>query len=122
MRITNELTNHTVTLNYPPVKTVLNVKMDVFERVSQCCKPSAVIATNTIRLNVNSIAERAAYKERTLGLRFLFPVYYIPEVEITPSPKTSGDTIERGLTSEFTPVSDYEFRLCFMDIVNRLLQ
>ena len=84
----------------------LNVKMDVFERVSQCCKPSAVIATNTIRLNVSSIAERAAYKERTLGLRFLFPVYYIPEVEITPSPKTSGDTIERGLMREFTPVSD----------------
>ena len=74
----------------------LVVKTDLFERVSQCCKPSAVIATNTIQLNINSVTERVAYKERTLGVRFLFPVYYIPEVEITPSAKTSGDTIERG--------------------------
>ena len=34
--------------------------------------------------------------QRTLGLRFLFPVYYIPEVEITPNKYTSGGTIEKG--------------------------
>ena len=34
--------------------------------------------------------------QRTLGLRFLFPVYAIPEVEITPNKHTSGGTIEKG--------------------------
>ena len=38
------------------------------------------------------------YFQRTLGLRFLFPVYYIPEVEITPNKFTSGQTIEKGST------------------------
>ena len=37
--------------------------------------------------------------QRTLGLRFLYPVYYIPEVEITPSTKTSGEVIEKGKTT-----------------------
>ena len=34
--------------------------------------------------------------QRTVGLRFLFPVYAIPEVEITPNKHTSGGTIEKG--------------------------
>ena len=42
------------------------------------------------------ILKCADYFQRTLGLRFLFPVYTIPEVEITPNKYTSGQTIEKG--------------------------
>ena len=34
--------------------------------------------------------------QRCLGLRFLFPVYYIPEVEVTAGKFTSTGTIEKG--------------------------
>ena len=33
--------------------------------------------------------------QKVVGLRFLYPVYYIPEVEITPAKHTSPDTIEK---------------------------
>ena len=38
--------------------------------------------------------------QRTIGLRFLYPVYYIPEVEITPGKETSSGTIEKGRKKE----------------------
>lgn len=35
--------------------------------------------------------------QRCLGVRFLFPVYYVPEVEISPlRAYTSVDTLEKG--------------------------
>ncbi|XP_013395922.1 peroxisomal fatty acid beta-oxidation multifunctional protein AIM1-like [Lingula anatina] len=73
----------------------LKVKQDIFERVSHCCTSNAIIASNTLNLDMGQIVERTAYKERTLGLRFLFPVYYIPEVEITPGKHTSAEVIEK---------------------------
>ncbi|KAK7000050.1 3-hydroxybutyryl-CoA dehydrogenase [Biomphalaria glabrata] len=73
----------------------LEVKQDIFERVSHCCKPTAVIASNTLQLDINKINERALNKQRTLGLRFLFPVYYIPEVEIYPANQTEVQVIEK---------------------------
>ncbi|CAD5121622.1 DgyrCDS10116 [Dimorphilus gyrociliatus] len=75
----------------------LPIKQDLFERVTQCCPPNCIVATNTLRLDITAIVERATNKERTVGLRFLYPVYYIPEVEITPGGFTSGKTIETGL-------------------------
>jgi len=77
----------------------LEVKQDLFERISHCCKENAVIATNTLRLDINKINQRVLInKDRTLGLRFLFPVYCIPEVEITPGTDTSKEVIERVRT------------------------
>lgn len=73
----------------------LEVKQDIFERVSHCCSPTTIICSNTLRLDINTVVERTAYKERTVGLRFLYPVYYIPEVEITPGKATSSETIEK---------------------------
>lgn len=73
----------------------MEMKKDLFERVSHLCKPMAVIATNTLRLDVTEIVERTVNKEQTLGLRFLFPVYCIPEVEIMPNKYTSGLVIEK---------------------------
>ena len=37
--------------------------------------------------------------QRTIGLRFLYPVYYIPEVEVTPNKYTSPKNIEKGMSS-----------------------
>lgn len=73
----------------------LEVKKDLFERISHLCKPDAVISSNTLRLKIDDIVQRTNIKERTMGLRFLFPVYCIPEVEITPSTFSAQKSIQK---------------------------
>ncbi|GFY47182.1 hypothetical protein TNIN_75961 [Trichonephila inaurata madagascariensis] len=73
----------------------LALKQDLFEWVSQCCKSDAVIATSSMTLNVDDVCERASHKERCLVVRYLYPVYCIPEVEIVPSSYTSLATLEK---------------------------
>ncbi|XP_054720339.1 3-hydroxybutyryl-CoA dehydrogenase-like [Uloborus diversus] len=73
----------------------LALKQDLFEWVSQSCKADTVIASNSMNLSIDDIVERAACKERCLVVRFLFPVYCIPEVEIVPGKNTSLQTLEK---------------------------
>lgn len=73
----------------------LEAKKDIFERISHLCKEDAVLASNTLYLDITSVMERTHIPERCLGLRFLFPVYYIPEVEVTAGKFTSTGTIEK---------------------------
>ncbi|XP_006813149.1 putative 3-hydroxybutyryl-CoA dehydrogenase [Saccoglossus kowalevskii] len=73
----------------------LQIKQDLFESVSHLCSPTAVIGSNTLYLDMNKIIEKAAYKERILGLRFLHPVYTIPEVEITATKFTTSQNVEK---------------------------
>lgn len=73
----------------------LEIKQDLFERISHLCKEDAILATNTLYLDISSIADRVHKPERCLGLRFLFPVYYIPEVEVSAGRFTSPRTIEK---------------------------
>ncbi|KAL8571994.1 hypothetical protein ACOMHN_057677 [Nucella lapillus] len=73
----------------------LEIKQDILERISHACKEDTIVATNTLYLDVSAIAERVHKPERCLGLRFLFPVYYIPEVEVSAGKFTSPKTIEK---------------------------
>ncbi|XP_072031906.1 3-hydroxybutyryl-CoA dehydrogenase-like [Amphiura filiformis] len=73
----------------------LEIKQDLFEKISHLCHPSAIIATNTLNLDVERITARTAYPERAMGLRFLHPVYAIPEVEISPTRYTAPANIEK---------------------------
>ncbi|XP_060067580.1 probable 3-hydroxybutyryl-CoA dehydrogenase [Ylistrum balloti] len=73
----------------------LEVKRDLFERISHLMKPDAVLSSNTLRLKIDDVVQRTNIKERTMGLRFLYPVYGIPEVEITPSSFSSQKAIQK---------------------------
>lgn len=55
-----------------------------------------VIASNTILLDVNDLARYAEYPERVIGLRFLYPVYCVPEVELTTTDCTAPYAVEKG--------------------------
>ncbi|XP_014787242.1 probable 3-hydroxybutyryl-CoA dehydrogenase isoform X1 [Octopus bimaculoides] len=74
----------------------LEMKQNLFQSASQMCKNDAVIATNSLKFHISDIAKKSSNKEQMIGLRFLYPVYYIPEVEITLSQQTSPETIEKG--------------------------
>uniref|UniRef100_A0A2R5L6S7 Putative 3-hydroxyacyl-coa dehydrogenase n=2 Tax=Ornithodoros turicata TaxID=34597 RepID=A0A2R5L6S7_9ACAR len=65
------------------------------EVVSRNCSPNSVLASSSLRVDVEAIFERAVYPERCLGMRFLFPVYAIPEVELQLCAATSTATLNR---------------------------
>ncbi|KAH9384666.1 hypothetical protein HPB48_026677 [Haemaphysalis longicornis] len=71
----------------------LAAKVSLMEVASQGCRPTAILASSSMRLPMDAVFERAAGKERCLGLRFLFPVYAIPEVEIQLCRGTSMATL-----------------------------
>ncbi|CAN7984839.1 unnamed protein product [Ixodes hexagonus] len=71
----------------------LGAKAELMEAVTQCCRPTAVLTTSTMRLGVDAVFERASGKERCLGMRFLFPVYAMPEVELQLCRSTSMETL-----------------------------
>ena len=72
-----------------------DVKSVLFEKISQLCPAECIIVSNTLRLDISKLAEKIKFKERFVGLRFLYPVYYISEVEITPYKDTANWVIER---------------------------
>lgn len=71
----------------------LAAKVSLLEVASQGCRPTAILASSSMRLPMDAVFERASGKERCLGLRFLFPVYAIPEVEIQLCRGTSMGTL-----------------------------
>jgi len=75
----------------------LEDKRQLLERVSKQCKPNVIIATSSLRIPLEEIFENSVFKERCIGLRFLYPVYCVPEVEITKSNYTSLETVETCL-------------------------
>ncbi len=75
-----------------------DVKSVLLEKISQICPPDCIIATNTLRLDLAKLAENIKNKERFLGIRFLYPVYYISEVEVTPYKDTANWVIEQMRT------------------------
>jgi hypothetical protein len=79
-----------------------DVKSVLLEKISSLCPPDCIITTNTLRLDISKLAERVKKKERFCGLRFLYPVYYIAEVEFTPHKETGNWLMEnlRNLLSQ----------------------
>nr|XP_022329712.1 uncharacterized protein LOC111128407 [Crassostrea virginica] len=80
---------------FEAVKEDLEIKKDLLERVSHLCKNDAIIGSSTLRLKIDDVMAGVMNKERSLGLRFLYPVYYIPEVEINPASFTSQKSIQQ---------------------------
>jgi 3-hydroxyacyl-CoA dehydrogenase len=54
------------------------IKSSLFEKISSLCPEDCIITTSTLRLDVAKLAEKTKLSDRFLGLRFLYPVYFIP--------------------------------------------
>ncbi|EDV21627.1 uncharacterized protein TRIADDRAFT_59820 [Trichoplax adhaerens] len=75
-----------------------DVKRSILDRISHMSRHDTIIASNTIRLDINDLAQYAEYPERVIGLRFLYPVYCIPEVELTTTDCTAPYAVEKVKT------------------------
>eukprot|EP00935_MAST-01C_sp_MAST-1C-sp1_P001750 g1750.t1 len=69
----------------------LNLKRQVAAMVEEHAKPTTILATSTMRLNIDAIAQSLHRPENVLGMRFLHPVLLINFVEVTRPSCTCDD-------------------------------
>ncbi|UVK48072.1 enoyl-CoA hydratase/isomerase family protein (plasmid) [Mesorhizobium sp. AR07] len=72
------------------------VKRTVFTKLSEVCRPDAVLATNTSYLDPNVISGGASHPERFLGLHFFSPANVMKLLEIVPTATTAPDVLATG--------------------------
>lgn len=74
----------------------LDVKRDVFARLSQVCRAAAILATNTSYIDPRLIVEGFGSQERFIGLHFFSPAQVMKLLEIIPLPQTAADVKATG--------------------------
>ncbi|WP_245518807.1 MULTISPECIES: 3-hydroxyacyl-CoA dehydrogenase NAD-binding domain-containing protein [unclassified Mesorhizobium] len=74
----------------------LDVKRDVFARLSQVCRADAILATNTSYIDPRLIVEGFGNQERFIGLHFFSPAQVMKLLEIIPLPQTAADVKATG--------------------------
>ncbi|TJW02141.1 MAG: 3-hydroxyacyl-CoA dehydrogenase [Mesorhizobium sp.] len=73
----------------------LDVKRDVFARLSQVCRADAILATNTSYIDPRLIVG-FGNQERFIGLHFFSPAQVMKLLEIIPLPQTAADVKATG--------------------------
>ncbi|MBM6593127.1 3-hydroxyacyl-CoA dehydrogenase NAD-binding domain-containing protein [Microvirga pudoricolor] len=71
----------------------MDVKRQIFGRLADVVKPSAILATNTSYLDVDAIAEAGGDAGRVIGMHFFSPANIMKLVEVVRGRKTSASTI-----------------------------
>lgn len=74
----------------------LSVKRAVFTRLSDVCRPDAVLATNTSYLDPDQIGQGLSNPERFLGLHFFSPAHVMKLLEIVPTKTTAPEVLATG--------------------------
>lgn len=69
------------------------VKRDIFERLDKVCKPTAILATNTSRLDVDVIAASTRRPGDVIGLHFFSPANVMKLLEVVRGKATGLDVI-----------------------------
>ncbi len=71
----------------------LDLKRDLFERMSRVAGPETILATNTSVMSVGTIGELAHDRGRVVGTHFWNPPHLIPLVEVTQGELTRPATV-----------------------------
>jgi 3-hydroxyacyl-CoA dehydrogenase len=73
------------------------VKKDLFGRLDALCKPGAVLATNTSRLDVNEIAAATSRPQSVIGLHYFSPANVMRLVEVVRGAATSPEVVATSM-------------------------
>ena len=68
------------------------MKIDVFGRLDDLCKPDAVLASNTSSIPIMKLARATKREAQVIGIHFFNPVPVLPLVELVTSLLTSPET------------------------------
>lgn len=72
----------------------VDVKLDVLKKISDNCRPDAIIGTNTSTIPVRELVPAVANPERFLTVHFSNPAPFIPGVELVAGETTTPEVIE----------------------------
>ena len=70
----------------------MDLKIRIFEGLSKCCRPDAILASNTSTFLIEKLMARVANPQRTAGLHYFFPANVNRLVEVIRQKQTSDDT------------------------------
>ncbi len=71
----------------------LELKQQVFGKLSAICAPEALLASNTSSLSLTEIAAAARHPERVVGMHFFNPVHLMKLLELVRAFQTSDATV-----------------------------
>ncbi|MGK0272404.1 MAG: 3-hydroxybutyryl-CoA dehydrogenase [Cocleimonas sp.] len=70
----------------------LSIKSEIFHKLDEICKPSAILATNTSSISLTRIARETTRPEKVIGMHFMNPVPVMKLVEIIRALQTNDET------------------------------
>jgi len=76
----------------------MDVKKDLFARLSQVVRPDAILASNTSTLDIDEIATAATHPERVVGLHFFSPAHVMRLLEVVRGAKTDDATLASAMS------------------------
>ena len=91
----------------------LAIKLDIFEKLDNFCKPNTILASNTSSISITQIAAATKRAEQVIGMHFMNPVPVMKLVEIISGYSTSKETLAtvtklaEQLGKTPVPVNDY---------------
>ncbi|MCL5290318.1 MAG: 3-hydroxybutyryl-CoA dehydrogenase [Firmicutes bacterium] len=97
----------------------LELKLEVFKKLDQLCRPEVVIASNTSAIPISKLAAATNRPSRVVGTHFFSPVPMMRLVELVCGLSTSEETL--NLVKEFTLKIGKDFVVCRMDCAGFLL-
>lgn len=71
----------------------MDVKKTIFSTLSQVCKPSCILATNTSYLDINEIASVVERPEQVIGMHFFSPANIMKLLEVVKAEKSSEQAV-----------------------------
>ena len=91
----------------------LTIKLDIFRKLDEFCKPNTILASNTSSISITQIAAVTSRAELVIGMHFMNPVPVMKLVEIISGYSTSKATLNtvsklsEQLNKIPVPVNDY---------------
>jgi len=89
------------------------LKIGIFRKLDEICRPEAILATNTSSIPITRIAAATKRADKVIGMHFMNPVPVMRLVEIIPGLATSEETcsLTEELAKQFgkVPVASKDF-------------
>ncbi len=70
----------------------VEIKLEIFKRLDQIVKPSAILASNTSTISITKLAGATKHPERVIGTHFFVPPPAMKLLEVIPGILTSEET------------------------------
>ena len=71
------------------IPELMELKLSVFSELDDICKPTAILATNTSSISIDTIAGSTTRPDRVIGMHFMNPVPIMRLVEVIKGSRTS---------------------------------